>query len=66
MVFHDYGFGEHHGQPDAHPGVTRTIDEHVFKDDAFKPLLLAHTQFAFVKEGQDATLLPLRHRITGS
>lgn len=51
MVFHDYGFGKHHGQPDYHPGVTRTIDEHVFKDPAFKPLLLAHTQFAFLKDG---------------
>jgi len=51
MVFHDYGFGKHNGQPDAHPGVTHTIDEHVFKDAAFKPLLLSHTQFAFLKDG---------------
>ncbi len=49
MVFHDYGFGKHHGQPDFHPGVTRTIDEHVLNDSDFRPLLLAHTLFAFVK-----------------
>ena len=49
MVFHDYGFGKHNGQPDFHPGVTRTIDEHVFSESAFRPLLLAHTLFAFVK-----------------
>ena len=49
MVFHDYGFGKHHGEPDFHPGVTRTIDEHVLNDSDFRPLLLAHTLFAFVK-----------------
>jgi len=49
IVFHDYGFGKHNGQPDIDPGVTRAIDEHVFRDSAFRALLLAHTLFAFVK-----------------
>ena len=49
IVFHDYGFGKHHGQPDFDPGVARTIDEHVFQGSDFRPLLLAHTLFAFVK-----------------
>lgn len=51
MVFHDYGFGNHNGLPDTHPGVRRAIDEHVMGAPGFRPLLLAHTQFAFVKEG---------------
>lgn len=51
MVFHDYGYGNHNGIQEADPDVRSIVDEHVFKDPAFKPLLLSHTQFAFVKEG---------------
>ncbi len=50
LVFHDYGFGSHNGLPDTHPGVRRMIDEHVMTSSEFRPLLLAHTQFAFLKE----------------
>lgn len=50
MVFHDYPFGEHNGMPDGHPGVRRAIDEHVMSAPDFRPLLLSHTQMAFVKE----------------
>ena len=50
MVFHDHGFGAHNGLPDTHPGVRKAIDEHVMTAPEFRPLLLAHTQFAFVKE----------------
>jgi cephalosporin hydroxylase len=49
MVFHDYGFGSHNGLPDTDPGVRPAIDEHVIGAEGFRPLLLAHTQFAFVK-----------------
>lgn len=49
MVFHDYGYGNHNGREEADPEVRRAIDEHVFGSDEFRPLLLAHTQFAFVK-----------------
>lgn len=50
LVFHDYGFGSHNGLPDTHPGVRRMIDEHVMTSPDFRPLLLAHTQFAFLEE----------------
>ena len=50
MVFHDYGYGNHNGLPEADPDVRRAIDDHVMSADGFRPLLLAHTQFAFMKE----------------
>ncbi len=49
MVFHDYGFGNHSGQPDAQPDVRRAVDKHVFGDPGFRPLLLAQVLLAFVK-----------------
>ena len=49
LVFHDYGYGEHHGQEDACPGVRAAVDEHVLTDPAFRPLALVDTTFAFVK-----------------
>ncbi len=49
MVFHDYGYGEHHGQEDVCPGVRAAVDRHVLTDPAFKPLVLVDTAFAFVK-----------------
>ncbi len=50
IAFHDYGYGNHNGQPEADPDVRRAVDEHVFTDATFSPLLLAHTLMAFVKE----------------
>ena len=50
LVFHDYGYGNHNGLPEADPDVRRAIDDHVMSADGFRPLLLAHTQFAFMKE----------------
>ena len=50
MLFHDCGFGAHNGLPDTHPGVRKVIDECVMTAPEFRPLLLAHTQFAFLKE----------------
>lgn len=49
MLFHDYGYGEHNGLPEANPGVRRAIDEYVFPEEGFKSLLLAHSLLAFVK-----------------
>jgi len=49
MVFHDYGYGNHNGLPEADPDVRRVVDEHVLTDSRFTPLLLAHTQLALVK-----------------
>lgn len=49
MVFHDYGYGTHNGLPEADPEVRQAVDEHVVKSDGLEPLLLAHTQFAFIK-----------------
>ncbi len=50
MVFHDYGYGPHNGRPEADPDVRRAVDDHVFGCPGFKPVLLAHTQLAFVKQ----------------
>ena len=50
MLFHDCGFGAHNGLPDTHPGIRKVIDECVMTAPEFRPLLLAHTQFAFLKE----------------
>lgn len=50
MVFHDYGYGNHNGRPEADPDVRKAVDEHVFTDADFSPLLLAHTQMAFRKK----------------
>ena len=50
MLFHDYCYGNHNGQPEANPGVRRAVDEHVMTEDAFEPLLLAHSLMAFVKQ----------------
>lgn len=52
MVFHDYGYGVHNGRPDVCPNVRPAIDEHVMNAEGFKPLLLAHTLIAFVKEAE--------------
>ena len=51
LLFHDYGFGAHTGQPDAQPDVRRAVDEHVFSVRGFllKPLLLAQVLLAFLK-----------------
>lgn len=49
LVFHDYGYGPHNGQADVVPAVRPAVDEHVFSDKDFSPLLLAHTLFAFLK-----------------
>ena len=49
MVFHDYGYGNHTGLPEADPDVRPAIDQHVMTAKDFRPLLLAHTQFAFQK-----------------
>ncbi|MCO6437862.1 MAG: class I SAM-dependent methyltransferase [Phycisphaerae bacterium] len=51
MAFHDFDFSDHNGLPALHPGVRRTIEGHVMRDGSFRPLLLAHTLFAFVKQG---------------
>jgi len=50
LLFHDYGYGNHNGRPEADPDVRRAIDEQVFGSSAFRPLLLGHTLLAFVKE----------------
>jgi hypothetical protein len=50
IVFHDYGYGAHNGRPDVVPDVRRAIDEHVLPAGGFRPLLLAHTLFALVKD----------------
>jgi len=50
MLFHDHGFGNHNGLPDCHPGVGRVIAEEIMPSSSFRPLLLAHTLFAVVKE----------------
>ncbi len=50
IVFHDYGYGQHNGRPEADPDVRKAVDEHVFTNADFYPLLLAHTQLAFVKQ----------------
>ncbi len=49
MVFHDYGYGNHSGREEADPDVRQAIDSHVMKAEGFTPLLLAHTQLAFLK-----------------
>jgi len=49
MVFHDYGFGNHAGHADTDPDVRAAVDEVVFADGEFAPLLLAHTLMAFIK-----------------
>jgi predicted O-methyltransferase YrrM len=51
MLFHDYGCGDHNSLPDTNPGVREAVDRHVFGDKRFRPLLLAHTLLAFVKQG---------------
>ena len=51
MVFHDYGYGNHNGLNEADPEVRKAIDKHVFDSNEFRPLLLAHTQIAFVQRG---------------
>ena len=49
IVFHDYGYGNHTGGPEADPEVRPAVDARVMTADGFKPVLLAHTQFAFQK-----------------
>lgn len=50
LVFHDYGFGKHAAQDDAQPDVRAAVDEHVFADCHFRPLLLAQVLMAFTKQ----------------
>ncbi len=52
LLFHDYGCGDHNGLPDTNPDVRRAVDEHVFADGRFKPMLLAHTLLAFIKNSK--------------
>jgi predicted O-methyltransferase YrrM len=49
MVLHDYGFGNHNGYVDPHPGVRRAVDELLFGLPHYRPLLSAHTLIAFLK-----------------
>lgn len=49
LLFHDYGFGNHNGLPEAHPDVRRAIDAEVLGHPKVTPLLLSHTLFALVK-----------------
>lgn len=49
LAFHDYGYGPHNGRPDVVPGVRPTVDRHVFNDDRFAPVMLAHTLMVFRK-----------------
>jgi predicted O-methyltransferase YrrM len=50
MAFHDYGCGPHDGRTQEEHEVRRAVDEQIFSDRGFRPLLLAHSLFAFVKE----------------
>ena len=50
MVFHDYGYGPHNGRPDVVPGVRDAIDETIMSSPDFRPVLLAHTLMAFVRQ----------------
>lgn len=50
FLFHDYGYGNHNGRPEADPDVRKAIDDYVLADESVSPLLLAHTLFAFVKK----------------
>jgi predicted O-methyltransferase YrrM len=50
IVFHDYGYGNHNGRPEADPEVRPAIDEHVMAAEDFRPMLLAHTLFAFQRK----------------
>jgi len=47
MAFHDYGCGPHNGREEADHEVRPAVDEHVFRDPRFRPLLLAHTLMVF-------------------
>jgi predicted O-methyltransferase YrrM len=49
IVFHDYGYGNHTGGVEADPEVRPAVDARVMTAEGFKPVLLAHTQFAFQK-----------------
>lgn len=49
LLFHDYGFGNHNGLPDAQPDVRRAVDAEVFGHAGLRPLLLSHTLMVFVK-----------------
>jgi len=51
IAFHGYGLGSRPEQPDSHPDVRRAVDELMFDNDEFQPLLLAHTLMVFVKKG---------------
>jgi len=50
LLFHDYGFGNHNGLPEAQPDVRKAVDAQVFGHPGLTPLLLSHTLLAFVKE----------------
>ncbi len=49
MAFHDYGSGAHDGRTSDEHEVRCCVDEHVFGQRDFQPLLLAHSLFAFKK-----------------
>lgn len=49
LLFHDYGFGNHNGLPEAEPDVRRALDAEVIGLPGISPLLLGHTLFALVK-----------------
>ncbi len=50
LAFHDHDYSDHNGLPALHPGVRRAIEEHVLPSGEFRPLLLCHTLFAFIKQ----------------
>lgn len=50
MAFHDYGIGPHNGREEADHEVRAVVDDHVFGCAEFRPLFLAHTVMAFVKD----------------
>ena len=54
MVIHDYGWGAHTQGPDPQPDVRRAVDELLFGNDGYAPVVCAHSMLAFVKVGGPA------------
>lgn len=52
LLFHDYGYGNHNGKADVVPDVRPAIDEILKTEPGFRPVLLAHTLLALVKEAR--------------
>ena len=52
LLFHDYGYGSHNGKADVVPDVRPAIDELLGSMPEFRPLLLAHTLLALVKQSR--------------